>query len=338
MQTTGAQPSAIPRATRLDSAAVSAFYSARIAPKVADIEYARSKAANSFWWRATLAVLLNSALATAFAVGGFHALATKLDAGAKTIELFINVMMFSVIGCAVFMYVPVKAFQKKTKSLLLEDIVRIFPGFTYNAERQMPAHLIKQSDLFPGYERDTGGDMIEGIYHDTAIMSANLCLESDRRDSKGRKQTVTEFKGPVYHLGFPRRFRGITRVRRDSGWIGNKVRGLFANGLQRVTLEDPMFESVFEVYSSDQIEARYILTTGFMELLLRVASRHKNNLEAAFFDQHVLLKVQGQTARLQITSPLKPIDWQAEVTRLVDEFQDAFALADELKLNQKIGL
>lgn len=35
-----------------------------------------------------------------------------------------------------------------------------------------------------------------------------------------------------------------------------------------VRLEDPEFEKIFVVYSSDEVEARYILSTSFMERLV----------------------------------------------------------------------
>ena len=37
---------------------------------------------------------------------------------------------------------------------------------------------------------------------------------------------------------------------------------------QRVKLEGPVFEKAFEVYSTDQVEARFILTPDFMERLI----------------------------------------------------------------------
>lgn len=335
-------------ATRLDAAAVADFYQRVIAPKIAAIETKRQAAARLFWRLAAVAVFLNAVLITSYATDIGEALSINTRASGQYSssrdgavgsgdDLPLNLVFFAVIASACLVSWPITNFQSKTKAALLQDIVAIFPGFTYSADEKFTPGLIIKSDLFPAYDRDDGGDLIQGTYDGVAIESANLALITESTDSKGRKQSHTVFKGPVYHLSFPRTFRGETKVRTDGGWLGNKLGGLLT-GLERVVLEDPKFESVFEVYSTDQIEARYILTTGFMELLLKVAARHDNKLEAAFFHQSVLLKVEGRTSRLQVRSPLRKIDWQAEVTRLIDEFQDAFALADELKLNQKIGL
>lgn len=323
-------------AARLSPAEITAFFDRVIAPKIIDIEAARHKAAGSFWWRATLAVFINCAAAT-FVLTDMFSAVPMLGTPQQVGDIALQGFLFSVIGFATFASMPLVKFKTSTKNQLMADIISIFPGFHYQLERKFPEDLIRQSAIFPSYKHDKGGDFIEGQYRDVAVTSANVKLMDVSTDSRGRKRETTAFEGPVYHLSFPRNFQGTTRVRRDGGWLGNTVGGWFA-GLERVALEDPEFENVFEVYSTNQVEARYILTTGFMELLLRVAARHKNKLEAAFFGQHVLLKVRGQAARLQITNPLRRIDWPREVARLVDEFQDAFALVDELKLNQKIGL
>lgn len=323
-------------ATRLDATEITAFYDRVIAPQVISIEAARVRAVTHFCWRAGLAIGVNIALIYVLFSGLWARQTSPLPLWLQDQEMVTNIMLAEIFVVAMIAYFPLMAFRDDTKAKLLGDIVRLFPGLQYDSKGKIAGALLQKSKLFPDYDEDGGGDLITGTYKDVSIASANVVLIKERTGNRG-KQRETVFRGPVYHLSFPRRFNGVTRVRRDGGWLGNKFGGLF-NGLQRVTLEDPTFEKQFEVYSSDQIEARYILTTGFMELLLRVAARHNNWLEAAFFDQSVLLKVSGQAARLQIKNPLRRIDWRTEVFRLVDEFQDAFALADLLKLNQKIGL
>ena len=39
----------------------------------------------------------------------------------------------------------------------------------------------------------------------------------------------------------------------------------FLTSLEKVSLEDPKFENIFEVFTNYRIEARYLLTTSFME-------------------------------------------------------------------------
>jgi hypothetical protein len=39
------------------------------------------------------------------------------------------------------------------------------------------------------------------------------------------------------------------------------------NRFEKIELEDPEFEKIWDTYGEDQIEARYVLTTAFMERL-----------------------------------------------------------------------
>lgn len=335
-----------PALQRLTAPDIAAFYHAYLVPTVADIEAARQKAVASFVWRAGMALVLNGILIGLMLIASPQALpfgltnnwpATVSSSSGESPFFFWQVALVAIIAFGLFACWPLWRFKDKTKSTLMAKIVLAFPGFEYAPQQKFEAVWLRQSGLFGDYDYDNGGDFIGGVYKNVRISTASVHLVKERRTQKNDRREETVFHGVVYHFDFPRRFHGVTRVRRDGGWLGNRLGGLF-NGLQRVTLEDPQFEKLFEVYSTDQIEARYLLTTGFMQLLLNVAARHKNRLEASFFDGSLLIKVAGHGARLTLTNPLRKIDWQAEVTRFIEEFQAALALVDELKLNQRIGL
>ena len=77
-----------------------------------------------------------------------------------------------------------------------------------------------------------------------------------------------------------KRFKGKTVVRKDSGIIGNWFKKKFSS-LKNVKLEDPNFEKMFEVYSDDQVESRYLLTVTFMERLKELAETFVRGLTGA---------------------------------------------------------
>ncbi len=88
-------------------------------------------------------------------------------------------------------------------------------------------------------------------------------------------------------LDMNKNFSGKTIVKRDTGIIGNWFTKKFRRKLdsyasrskllKSVKLEDPIFEKKFEVYSSDQVEARYLLTTSFMERILELSNLFSEN-------------------------------------------------------------
>ena len=78
-----------------------------------------------------------------------------------------------------------------------------------------------------------------------------------------------------------KKFKGQTIVIKDRGWL-NKLTH-FKN-LQRVGLESPEFEKAYEVYSEDQIEARYLLTAVMLEYMLR-AKKNYPAITFSFFNK-----------------------------------------------------
>ena len=62
-----------------------------------------------------------------------------------------------------------------------------------------------------------------------------------------------------------------------------------------IHLEDPVFEKYFDVYADDQVEARYILTTGFMNRLVSIAAKNKKcSVSCSFIDGYMYLALDGK--------------------------------------------
>ena len=84
----------------------------------------------------------------------------------------------------------------------------------------------------------------------------------------------TAYKGILITLTMNKNFSGETIVKKDNGLLGRWFSRKYIKtieGLENIKLEDPVFEKKFEVYSNDQIEARYLLSTSFMSRLLQLA-------------------------------------------------------------------
>ena len=84
----------------------------------------------------------------------------------------------------------------------------------------------------------------------------------------------TAYKGILITLTMNKNFSGETIVKKDNGLLGRWFSRKYIKtieGLENIKLEDPVFEKKFEVYSNDQIEARYLLSTSFMARLLQLA-------------------------------------------------------------------
>ena len=110
-------------------------------------------------------------------------------------------------------------------------------------------------------------------------------------------QNFAVFRGALAGFASGRAGEAITVVGRDWGLIGNAVAG-FGSGVERVTLEDPTFEAIFEAYGTDQVEARVVLTTTMLERLRALDTLAGcRSFRCAFAGGRVLLAFPGMRWR-----------------------------------------
>lgn len=149
------------------------------------------------------------------------------------------------------------------------------------------------------------------------------------------------FNGMLIRLNMNKNFLYKTIIKKDSGlilnWINDKTNS-FKN-LENVQLEDPIFEKQFEVYSENQVEARYLLTTSFMERLLKLTELFKtSDIQCSFYNNTLLLMIPCQEDRFEPKSIFYPVDFQEDMKSIISEMNIIFEMIEILKLNQKIGM
>ena len=104
-----------------------------------------------------------------------------------------------------------------------------------------------------------------------------------------------------------------------------------------VNLEDPQFRNRFKVYSSDQIEARYILTTAFMERFMKMAESFNYKVKAVFVDENIYVLVKDRKNWFELPFFRSCTDLN-NYNEFLNDFSRFLAIAQTLKLNQNIGL
>lgn len=105
---------------------------------------------------------------------------------------------------------------------------------------------------------------------------------------KGTQETWHElFCGVIFKADFNKNFKGLTVVQSKAfgsdvaEWFGSNT-PFFSGAKERVRLENPEFEKHFATYSSDQIEARYILTPLMMESICTLNDRCEDSISLSF--------------------------------------------------------
>lgn len=300
-----------------------------IQPKLLEREHDRVAAVKKQRLFSVIGVALGVAILLGFG------LLVKSDTGEPDGWIFGGFIgVFAAIGMIAWGGMALGKLGKETKLMLIEPVSSEFGmGFEVAPGQPQDIYTFRSLGLVPGWDRSKYEDRLTGDRNDTPFEFFEAHLEEKRTttDSKGRTRTtwVTVFRGQCLIVKFHKQFSGVTKVYRDMGML-NWLAKLGQGKGQKVKLEDPVFEKAFEVYSTDQIEARYILTPDFMERLLGLERTFKGKqVRCAFAGGEMFLCCEGKNL-LEAGSMFRKMDDLGRVQEMLQDFAAIFLLIDAM--------
>ncbi len=302
-------------------------YEQFIRPRVVEFETSRVAAVKSsrtrFFFFLPLAVLV---VLAAVALANWHP------------QVGLAVGLVGLFGLWAWVYWPIGSYKSSVKEIIYPEIFKFFgDDYVYFEDGPLSVASLKPSGIIPSYDNSHVEDYVKGSYKDVGLELTEAKLTEERGSGKNRS-TVTVFRGIFVLFSANKNFSGQTIVRKDSGRIGNWLRDKF-NKLENVALEDPKFEKKFEVYSDDQIEARYLLTPSFMERLLTLSDLFRGSgVQCSFYDNRLLLMIASTHDRFETGSAFVPATFVDEIDTILEEMSLIFQIVDTLKLNERTGL
>lgn len=296
------------------------FYMEKLYGSFGELEGMRRKYLQRFWLLVALSFLIVPAI-------GFIVYIMQWDPA---------VFIFGTVLMIVIAQSPINSYRQYVKNGIMKDFTGFFKDFDYLFGNLVDAEKIRFSRLFGNYDRRYGDDYFEGKYKNVTMTISEEKLTQIVRTRKSRhEQTV--FDGVIVILSMNKKFKGQTVVKKDYGWLGNKF--TCPSGLQRLRLEDPVFERKFEVYSDNQIEARYLLTTAFMERLLRLKQAFGGKkIECSFFDNQLMIAISTSENMFETSSFFHSAFDKKRMDRAFEQFCSVREIVDILKLNQQLGM
>ncbi|RGX86432.1 DUF3137 domain-containing protein [Bacteroides intestinalis] len=225
-----------------------------------------------------------------------------------------------------------KIFSSFYKEEVVNEIIHAFcSNATYSPNDGVGEDLFKNSGLFTSPDRYHAEDLIEGCLGKTSFICSEVHAEERKaRSTKNGVQYYWEdiFKGFLFIADFHKDFQGETTVLRDSFF---KIK----MGASRVKMESPDFEKVFDVFSTNQIEARYLITPSMMERMLKLDSNFKKGITISFRNSTILVAIPDSKNRFEadVWSSLN------DMSILKSDFavlQSLLEIVDELNLNTRI--
>lgn len=144
------------------------------------------------------------------------------------------------------------------------------------------------------------------------------------------------FKGVVIELKMNKDFKGHTFFLNKS-FKSKKIK-INHKKYENIKLESVDFMNKYEVYSTDQVEARYILTTAMIDRLehLKLAF-HANYIRGSFKDNKLILAIDTGKDMFAMGNDFKESNLQT-FRDLFNEIISIMKIIDQLKLDEKTGL
>lgn len=244
--------------------------------------------------------------------------------------------MYELSSCLAILVVcfPMMNYYKKSKESLLPLIAGFFGSFSYGYQKEISEQLLTRSKIIASYDSFETDDCFKGFYEDTPISIIEYKLYKRKRvQTKNGSKTIKEKSGEgvIFSAIMNKKFSGETIIVKDKGWLN---RFTHYKNLQRVGLESSDFEKKYEVYSSDQIEARYLLTTVMLEYIMEVRKIFPK-VSYSFFDEAIFINIETNKNLFECTSFFRSIINEKRIEQNFKELYYLFAIIKILRLNQK---
>ena len=222
-------------------------------------------------------------------------------------------------------YAMLTKLKGETKQFLMNNICT-FLDWKFQEKGFTPPDLAlyRTNRLLPSWDRVSFEDQMSSSVDGAEFTFCEAHLERKSRDKDGNTTWTTVFRGILLEVDFPRKFLGRTVVLRDAGIFNSKKKA----GMKRVGLTSPKFEKIFEAYSTDQVESRYLLTPTFMQTLIDLeTSVSGKKIRFGFLNDKLHVAVEAPN-QFEAGSMYKPLTDTARTHKILGEIS---AVIDVIK-------
>ena len=223
---------------------------------------------------------------------------------------------------------PKRQYAKAYKTEILPDIASLFGNFSYDIKGKIPMDQMKPSKIIPHHSNYKSEDYFTGEYKGVGVNFSEIKLTKQRN-----KSTVTVFNGLAIFLTHgTRKFQGHTILTKDQGKVTKWFKKQTAN-LKRANMVDLEFERLFDVYTNDQVEARYLIDPVIIENLKTLYREYNGKqLLVAFYEGNVLILIGSNVNHFEPAKIEVPATNETELLAMKHEVSQILSIVDRLSL------
>lgn len=238
--------------------------------------------------------------------------------------VFFGISVYGVVG-ALLTASKKRNFRSNFKSRIVASIAKSF-GLSYDESGGLTA-----DEFFEIYDcyinEQSSEDMMSGEVQGVPVRFSDFYAAEKVRTKNGTRTDV-KFQGVLFVADFHKRLNCEVRV------CHKNSRNLRKYG-QRANMDDVKFEEFFDVYTTDQVGARYALTPLLMQRLTEVYLRLGSQINAVLREDKIYVAIETWRDNFEprIDCSLKQ---DATMALYVDEIGALAGIVSELNLNRKI--
>ena len=238
--------------------------------------------------------------------------------------VFFGISVYGIVG-ALLTASKRRNFRSNFKSRIVASIAKSF-GLSYDENGGLGT-----DEFFEIYDcyinEQSSEDMMSGEVQGVPVRFSDFYAAEKVRTKNGTRTDV-KFQGVLFVADFHKRLNCEVRV------CHKNSRNLRRYG-QRANMDDVKFEEFFDVYTTDQVGARYALTPLLMQRLTEVYLRLGSQINAVLREDKIYMAIETWRDNFEprIDCSLKQ---DATIALYVDEIGALAGIVSELNLNRKI--
>lgn len=214
------------------------------------------------------------------------------------------------------------AYKERFKNEIVSIVVNLIdPAWTYHDKGYVVKENYYKSGLFQqDYNYYMGKSLVTGIIDKTMFSCSEL-----HTGYQSVRELNTIFQGLFFYADFHKHFKGSTYVYRTNK--RHRASTMYTQGEEThlIKLENQVFNKIFMVYSSDPVEARYILTPAMMEAILNIVDKYGWVMHFSFRDSRIFCGIY-----------LPPDIFEPKIFRSRLSFEDVYQVYELFNLNKVI--
>lgn len=241
-----------------------------------------------------------------------------------SVGAFFGVAVYGVVS-ALLTASKRRNFRSNFKNRVVASIAKSF-GLSYDENGGLTA-----DEFFEIYDcyinEQSSEDMMSGEVQGVRVSFSDFYAAEKVRTKNGTRTDV-KFHGVLFVADFHKRLNCEVRV------CHKNSRNLRRCG-QRANMDDVKFEEFFDVYTTDQVGARYALTPLLMQRLTEIYLRLGSQINAVLREDKIYVAIETWRDNFEprIDCSLKQ---DATIELYVDEIGALVSIVSELNLNRKI--